>query len=69
MFGGFGMQMLFNKEHLSGCYIQLRSFCEEKKSLYFTSPIETKKINQEYEKNWREKKQCQCLLRKASFVD
>lgn len=31
-------------------------FCEEKKSFYFTSPIETKEINQEYEKNVLKKK-------------
>ena len=60
----FWMQMLFSEEHLLGYYIQLRSLCEEKKSLYFTSLIETKKNQPIYEK----KTKCQCWLRKASFV-
>lgn len=54
VFSGFGMQMLFSKEHLSGWYIQLRSFCEEKKVTLFHITYWDKKIKQEYEK--KEKK-------------
>lgn len=65
---GGSRQMQFSEEHLIICYIQLRSFCEEKSHFISHHLLRKKKKINQYEKKSKFEKQDQCLLRKASFV-